>query len=138
MTGDSIARSARGVYGISVTSELSGVAQQTLRLYERRGLLTPTRTDGGTRRYSNDDLDRLQRITELVGQGVNLAGIARILDLEIQNSQLQSDYTKLELLNAQLKVQRKNGAKAARHTTNTGMSSDHDGRREDASRRRNT
>jgi MerR family transcriptional regulator, heat shock protein HspR len=113
LTGDSIARSARGVYGISVTSELSGVAQQTLRLYERRGLLTPARTDGGTRRYSDDDLDRLGRITELVGEGVNLAGIAQILALETRNSQLQSDYTKLELLNAKLKLHRNNGARRA-------------------------
>ena len=59
MTDDSVSRSARGVYGISVTSELSGVGPQTLRLYERRGLLTPSRTDGGTRRYSDDDLERL-------------------------------------------------------------------------------
>jgi MerR family transcriptional regulator, heat shock protein HspR len=117
LTGDSIARSARGVYGIAVTSELSGVAQQTLRLYERRGLLTPARTDGGTRRYSDDDLERLGRITELVGQGVNLAGIAQILALETRNSQLQSDYTKLELLNAKLKVHCKNGANPSRHTT---------------------
>jgi MerR family transcriptional regulator/heat shock protein HspR len=117
LTGDSIARSARGVYGISVTSELSGVAQQTLRLYERRGLLTPSRTDGGTRRYSDDDLERLGRITELVGQGVNLAGIAQILALETRNSQLQSDYTKLELLNTKLKLHRKNGANPSRHTT---------------------
>ena len=79
---DSVSRSARGVYGISVTSDLSGVGPQTLRLYERRGLLAPSRTDGGTRRYSDDDLDRLRRITELVEQGVNLAGIAHILDLE--------------------------------------------------------
>jgi MerR family transcriptional regulator, heat shock protein HspR len=117
LTDDSIARSARGVYGIAVTSELSGVAQQTLRLYERRGLLTPSRTDGGTRRYSDDDLERLGRITELVGQGVNLAGIAQILALETKNSQLQSDYTKLELLNAKLKVHRKNGTNPSRHAT---------------------
>ena len=81
MTDDSVSRSARGVYGISVTSELSGVGPQTLRLYERRGLLTPSRTDAGTRRYSDDDLQCLQRITELIGQGVNLAGIAHILYL---------------------------------------------------------
>ena len=102
MTDDSTFRSARGVYGISVTSELSGVGPQTLRLYERRGLLTPSRTDGGTRRYSDDDLERLKRITELVNQGVNLAGIAHILDLETRNSQLASDYTQLELHNAKL------------------------------------
>lgn len=100
---DSVSRSsARGVYGISVTSELSGVGSQTLRLYERRGLLTPSRTEGGTRRYSDDDLERLRRITELVDQGVNLAGIAHILDLETRNSQLESDYTQLEVLNARL------------------------------------
>jgi MerR family transcriptional regulator, heat shock protein HspR len=87
VTDDSVSRSARGVYGISVTSELSGVGPQTLRLYERRGLLTPS---------------RLRRITELVDQGVNLAGIAHILDLETRNSQLESDYT--EVLNARLKA----------------------------------
>ena len=104
MTDDSTSRLARGVYGISVTSELSGVGPQTLRLYERRGLLTPSRTEGGTRRYSDDDLERLRRITELVEQGVNLAGIAHILDLETRNSQLVSDYTQLEVRNARLKA----------------------------------
>jgi MerR family transcriptional regulator, heat shock protein HspR len=102
-----MSRSARGVYGISVASELSGIGPQTLRLYERWGLLSPSRTDGGTRRYSDDDLERLARITELVDQGVNLAGIAHILDLETRNNQLQSDYTQLELLNAKLKADRK-------------------------------
>ena len=103
MTDDSVSRSARGVYGIAVTSELSGVGPQTLRLYERRGLLTPSRTDGGTRRLSDDDLERLQR-SELVDRGVNLAGITHILDLETRNSQLESDYTQLEVLNARLKA----------------------------------
>jgi MerR family transcriptional regulator/heat shock protein HspR len=102
VTDDSTFRSARGVYPISVTSELSGVGPQTLRLYERRGLLSPSRTDGGTRRYSDDDLERLKRIIELVDQGVNLAGIAHILDLETRNSQLASDYTQRELLNAKI------------------------------------
>ena len=100
-------RSALGVYGISVASELSGIGLQTLRLYERRGLLTPARTDGGTRRYSDDDLARLHRISKLVDQGINLAGIALILDLETKNSQLEWAYTQLELLNAQLKTERK-------------------------------
>ena len=115
MTDGSASRSARGVYPISVTSELSGVGPQTLRLYERRGLLTPSRTDGGTRRYSDDDLDRLRRITELVELGVNLAGIAHILDLETRNSQLKSDYTQLEVLNARLKADQRPtpGRKAA-------------------------
>lgn len=90
-------RSERGVYGISVASELTGISQQTLRLYEQRGLLYPTRTGGGTRRYSDADLERLRQITELVGEGVNLAGIARILDLESQNTELQADNARLQL-----------------------------------------
>ncbi|OBK34746.1 MerR family transcriptional regulator [Mycobacterium sp. 1245111.1] len=79
-----------GVYGISIAAELSGVAVQSLRLYERHGLLSPARSDGGTRRYSADDLVRLRRISELVDAGVNLAGIARILDLEDDNAELQA------------------------------------------------
>lgn len=110
MADDSTARSTRGLYGISVTSELSGIAPQTLRLYERRGLLSPSRTEGGTRRYSDEDLQRLQRITELVDQGVNFAGIAQILDLETKNSQLLSDYTQIELRNAKRKVSRQPAA----------------------------
>jgi DNA-binding transcriptional MerR regulator len=90
-------RSERGVYGISVASELTGISQRTLRLYEQRGLLSPTRTGGGTRRYSDADLERLRQITELVGEGVNLAGIARILDLESQNTELQADNARLQL-----------------------------------------
>jgi MerR family transcriptional regulator, heat shock protein HspR len=105
LAGDS--RSARGVYGISVAAELSGVGPQTLRLYERWGLLRPSRTAGGTRRYSDDDLDRLKEIAELVEQGVNLAGIARILDLETRNIQLKSDNTALQLDNAKLKADRR-------------------------------
>jgi MerR family transcriptional regulator, heat shock protein HspR len=80
----------QGVYGISVAAELSGIAVQSLRLYERHGLLTPSRSDGGTRRYSADDLARLKRISELVAAGVNLAGIARILDLQDDNAALQA------------------------------------------------
>lgn len=82
--------SDRGVYGISVAAELSGVPVQSLRLYERYGLLSPARSDGGTRRYSADDLARLQRISALVDAGINLAGIARILDLEDDNADLRS------------------------------------------------
>jgi DNA-binding transcriptional MerR regulator len=83
------------VYGISVTSEMSGLDPQSLRLYERRGLLTPARTNGGTRRYSEDDLTRLARITDLIADGVNLTGIARILELEHRNTQLESDNARL-------------------------------------------
>jgi DNA-binding transcriptional MerR regulator len=91
------------VYGISVTSELTGIDPQTLRLYERRGLLTPARTDGGTRRYSDNDLERLQRITNLVAQGVNIAGILQILNLEHRNTELESDNGQLKSENARLR-----------------------------------
>lgn len=91
MTDDTQGRSERGVYSISVTSELTGIPPQTLRLYEQRGLLTPSRTEGGTRRYSDDDLERLRRVADLVEAGVNLAGIERILTLESRNAELESD-----------------------------------------------
>ncbi|HEY3089486.1 MAG TPA: MerR family transcriptional regulator [Jatrophihabitantaceae bacterium] len=81
---------ARGVYGISVAAELVGVDAQSLRLYERRGLLEPARTDGGTRRYSSEDIDRLRRIVELLAAGLNLTGIAHVLDLEADNTALRS------------------------------------------------
>src|ERR1700761_4445509 len=81
----------RGVYGISIAAELSGVAVQSLRLYERHGLLTPARSGGGTRRYSADDIARLRRIRELADAGVNLAGIGRILDLQDDNAALLAD-----------------------------------------------
>ena len=100
---DPLARSARGVYGISVASELSGIDPQTLRLYERRGLVSPARTDGGTRRYSDEDLDRLARISDLVAQGINIAGIAQILHLEHRNTELESDNSDLQSENARLR-----------------------------------
>lgn len=81
----------RGVYAISVAAELVGMGSQTLRLYERRGLIEPARSDGGTRRYSSEDLDRLRRIARLVAGGVNLAGVAMVLDLEDANAGLQAD-----------------------------------------------
>src|SRR6202007_2121995 len=82
---------SHGVYGISVAAELSGIPVQSLRLYESHGLLTPIRSDGGTRRYSADDLARLRRISEFVAPGVNLAGIGRILDLEDDNAELLAE-----------------------------------------------
>ena len=103
MPEDPLARSARGVYGISVASELSGIDPQTLRLYERRGLLTPGRTDGGTRRYSDADLDLLQQINELVAHGINIAGIAQILHLQHRNTELESDNSDLKSENARLR-----------------------------------
>ena len=103
MPEDPPARTGRGVYGISVASELSGIDPQTLRLYERRGLLTPARTDGGTRRYSDDDLDRLARISDLVAQGINIAGIAEILHLQHRNTELEADNSDLKTENARLR-----------------------------------
>ncbi len=97
------ARSGLGVYGISVAAELSGIGPQTLRLYESRGLLTPARTAGGTRRYSDDDLVRLRRITELVNIGINVAGIGQILGLEARNARLESDNDRLESDNTKLR-----------------------------------
>jgi MerR family transcriptional regulator, heat shock protein HspR len=82
--------STRGVYGISVAADLVGMGVQNLRLYERRGLLAPGRTDGGTRRYSEDDLDRLRRIGELLADGLNLVGISMVLRLESDNDRLRS------------------------------------------------
>ena len=80
-----------GVYGISVAAGLVGMGAQALRLYEQRGLLEPDRTDGGTRRYSQNDVDRLHRIGQLLGAGLNLAGISAVLELERDNAQLRAD-----------------------------------------------
>lgn len=80
-----------GLYAISVAAELVGTGQQNLRLYERKGLLEPGRTDGGTRRYSEQDLDTLRRISELLDDGLNLAGIRMVLDLEAVNRRLERE-----------------------------------------------
>ena len=79
----------RGVYGISVAAELVGMAVPSLRLYESQGLLEPDRTPGGTRRYSVNDLERLRAIAELLEAGVNLTGIAMILQLQEENDELR-------------------------------------------------
>jgi MerR family transcriptional regulator, heat shock protein HspR len=79
----------RGVYGISVAAELTGAGVQNLRVYERRGLVEPHRTEGGTRRYSEHDLDRVRRVLELLDAGLNLAGIALVLDLQDDNARLR-------------------------------------------------
>jgi MerR family transcriptional regulator, heat shock protein HspR len=84
---------ARGVFGITTAAELSGSDPQSLRLYERRGLLDPARTDGGTRRYSPDDLDRVKRIRDLLAAGLNLAGIALVLELQDDNALLRDQLT---------------------------------------------
>ncbi|OBB65309.1 MULTISPECIES: helix-turn-helix transcriptional regulator [unclassified Mycobacterium] len=105
-----------GVYGISVAAELSGIPVQSLRLYERYGLLAPARSNGGTRRYSADDLARLKRISELVDAGINLAGVARILDLEDHNATLSAANTDLRSTNRTLRK----GARTAKVTQGAG------------------
>lgn len=81
----------RGVFGISVVAELVGTGVQNLRAYERRGLVEPSRTAGGTRLYSEADVTRLRRIAELLAGGLNLAGIAMVLDLEDDNTRLRAE-----------------------------------------------
>ena len=80
----------RGVYAISVAAELTGAGVQNLRVYERRGLVEPSRTEAGTRRYSEVDLDRVRRVLVLLDAGLNLAGIALVLELEDDNARLRS------------------------------------------------
>ena len=75
-------RRDRAVYVISVAAELAGVHPQTLRIYERKGLVEPARTVGGSRRYSERDLDRLRRISDLTEAGLNLEGVRRVMELE--------------------------------------------------------
>jgi MerR family transcriptional regulator/heat shock protein HspR len=81
----------RAVYVISVAAELAGMHPQTLRIYERRGLVLPARTQGGNRRYSDDDIEILRRIAELADQGLNLEGIKRVMALEAENGRLRSE-----------------------------------------------
>jgi MerR family transcriptional regulator/heat shock protein HspR len=82
--------SSTGVFAISVAAEMVQMEVQNLRVYERRGLLEPDRTAGGTRLYSQDDLDVLVRIRELLADGLNLVGIARVLDLEAEVAGLRA------------------------------------------------
>ncbi len=83
-------RSAKAVYVISVAAELAGVHPQTLRIYERKGLVDPARTGGGSRRYSDDDIDQLRRIQDLTTEGLNLEGVRQVLALEAQLAELRS------------------------------------------------
>jgi MerR family transcriptional regulator/heat shock protein HspR len=84
------------VFVISIAAELAGVHPQTLRIYERKGLLDPARTGGGSRRYSEVDIARLQRIQELTNEGLNLAGVKRVLDLEQQVADLRQRLVELQ------------------------------------------
>ena len=88
----------RAVYVISVAAELAGMHPQTLRIYERRGLVTPARTEGGNRRYSDADIAVLRRISELTDQGMNLEGIRRVMHLEIENARLRAELDQVRVL----------------------------------------
>ena len=85
----------RAVYVISVAAELAGVHPQTLRIYERKGLVDPARTIGGSRRYSQADIELLRRIQELTNDGLNLAGVQRVLELEAEVARLRADLARL-------------------------------------------
>ena len=88
----------RGLFSISVAAELAGLHPQTLRIYEREGLLDPARSAGGTRRYSRRDIDRLQQISVLSADGLNLAGIRRVLELQEETRRLQAELARLQAL----------------------------------------
>ena len=89
-------RSSRALYVISVAAELAGVHPQTLRIYERKGLLEPARTSGGSRRYSEDDISRLQRIQDLTNAGLNLEGVKRVMELEDEVRRLRGEIGRLQ------------------------------------------
>ena len=86
---------SHAVYVISVAAELAGMHPQTLRIYERRGLVQPARSQGGNRRYSDVDIDRLRRIQELAGEGMNLEGIRRVMALEAEVDRLRAENAEL-------------------------------------------
>jgi MerR family transcriptional regulator, heat shock protein HspR len=85
----------QGLFSISVAAELAGLHPQTLRLYEREGLLDPARSAGGTRRYSRNDIARLHQISGLADTGLNVADIRQVLALQEENRQLQAEITRL-------------------------------------------
>lgn len=96
----------RAVYVISVAAELAGMHPQTLRIYERKGLVEPARTKGGSRRYSDGDIEQLDRIQQLTSEGLNLEGVRRILELEAE----------VERLRAELEEARSDATEAVRET----------------------
>jgi MerR family transcriptional regulator, heat shock protein HspR len=90
-----MSETSRAVFVISVAAELAGMHPQTLRIYERKGLLEPYRTPGGTRRYSQEDIERLQLIQDLTSQGLNLEGVRRVIALQEENRTLKRKLDRL-------------------------------------------
>lgn len=86
----------QGLFSISVAAGLAGLHPQTLRIYEREGLIEPSRSPGGTRRYSQRDMARLQEICALTGDGLNIAGIRRVLELQEETHRLQAEVARLK------------------------------------------
>ncbi len=85
-------RNDNALYVISIAAELAGVHPQTLRVYERKGLVQPHRTEGNTRRYSEEDIDRLRRIQALTNEGLNLAGVMKVMELEQEVERTRARY----------------------------------------------
>jgi MerR family transcriptional regulator/heat shock protein HspR len=85
----------RALFSISVAAEVTGVSPQMLRVYEQKGLLEPDRTEGGTRRYSGQELDRIDEITTLLAAGLNLAGVEQVFSLRAENLRLQGEVDRL-------------------------------------------
>ena len=88
---DELEQSDRALFGISVVTELTGVSQQTLRTYEDRGLITPHRTEGGTRRYSRDDVERIGEIAKLLETGLNHEGVHQVMKLQAEADGLRQE-----------------------------------------------
>jgi MerR family transcriptional regulator/heat shock protein HspR len=96
---------SQAVYVISVAAELAGMHPQTLRIYERRGLVQPARTEGGNRRYSDVDIETLRRISDLAGEGMNLEGIRRVMAMEAELEVLRAEIERLRLLAQQAQAE---------------------------------
>lgn len=99
----------RAVYVISVAAELAGVHPQTLRIYERKGLLAPQRTAGRSRRYSDADIRLLRRIQELTTEGVGLPGVKRIIELEDQLDMLRAEICQLTRAVEEVRAEARSG-----------------------------
>ena len=108
------AEPGRALFSISVAAELAGLHPQTLRIYEREGLIDPARSPGGTRRYSTDDLSRLQEITTVMSSGLNLAGVRKVLELQEETRRLHAE---IERLKATARQQRSQGGSGLDRST---------------------
>lgn len=107
-------RRDQAMYVISIAAELAGVHPQTLRVYERKGLVQPQRTEGNTRRYTESDIARLRRIQELTQEGINLAGVVRIMELEqqLQRAEIRFERTLQEIDDLRAQMQEAMDARA--------------------------